>query len=161
MMPVERRVYQRLILACFLISLLTLALTAFQIALALFILALIPGLPESPRWLVLKGRDDEALTVLAALSDLDEEDEKVQSEFKAVKDVAFEMSKGGFRDCFRLNRNRNFHRTVLGETQPKYIQYPSLCLRLLGYVNQMFQQISGINISELLQRLSLHTARLY
>lgn len=78
--------------------------------------------------LVLKGRDDEALTVLAALSDLDEEDEKVQSEFKAVKDVAFEMSRGGFRDCFRLNRNRNFHRTCL------------------GYVNQMFQQISGINI---------------
>lgn len=63
--------------------------------------------------------------MLAALSDLDEEDEKVQSEFKAVKDVAFEMSKGGFRDCFTLNRNRNFHRTAL------------------GYVNQMFQQISG------------------
>lgn len=36
--------------------------------------------------LVLKGRDDEALTVLAALSDLDEQDEKVQSEFKAVKE---------------------------------------------------------------------------
>lgn len=76
----------------------------------------------------MKGRDDEALTVLAALSDLDEEDEKVQTEFKAVKDVAFEMSKGGFRNCFETNRNRNLHRTVL------------------GYVNQMFQQISGINI---------------
>lgn len=56
--------------------------------------------------LVLKGRDDEALTVLAALSDLEENDEKVQSEFKAVKDVAFEMSKGGFKNCFELNRNR-------------------------------------------------------
>jgi len=44
--------------------------------------------------------------VLAALSDLDQQDEKVQSEFKAVKDVAFEMSKGGFRDCFALNKNR-------------------------------------------------------
>ncbi|KAF2443571.1 general substrate transporter [Karstenula rhodostoma CBS 690.94] len=101
---------------------------AFQIILALFILALIPGLPESPRWLVLKGRDEDALQVLCALSDLPPEDKKIQSEFRAVKDTVFEMQKGGFGDCFRMNNNRNFHRTAL------------------AYVNQMFQQISGINI---------------
>lgn len=101
---------------------------AFQIVLALFILAFIPGLPESPRWLVLKGREDEALDVLCALSDLPREDKKIQSEFQAVKDTVFEMEKGGFRDCFKFNKNRNFHRTAL------------------AYVNQMFQQISGINI---------------
>ena len=78
--------------------------------------------------LVLRGRDDEALHVLAALSNLPEDDEHVQSEFQAVKDVAFEMAKGGFRHCFQTNSNRNLHRTIL------------------GYVNQMFQQISGINI---------------
>jgi MFS family permease len=100
----------------------------FQIILAVFILIAIPGLPESPRWLVLKGRDEDALDVLAALSNLPREDKKIQSEFRAVKDVVFEMSKGGFRECFRFNRNRNFHRTVL------------------AYVNQMFQQISGINL---------------
>lgn len=101
---------------------------AFQIILALFVIALIPGLPESPRWLVLKGREEEALLVLAALSDLPPENKKIQAEFQAVKDVALEMSKGGFWDCFKLNRNRNFHRTAL------------------AYVNQMFQQISGINL---------------
>lgn len=101
---------------------------AFQIVLCIFIVSTVMGLPESPRWLVLKGRDDEALSVLAALSDLPEEDQKVQSEFQAVKDVAFEMAKGGFKDCFATNRNRNLHRTIL------------------AYVNQMFQQISGINI---------------
>lgn len=96
---------------------------AFQIVLAVFILVTIPGLPESPRWLVLKNREDDALQVLCALSDLPPEDKKIQSEFQAVKDTVFEMSKGGFRDCFRMNRNRNFHRTAL------------------AYVNQMFQQV--------------------
>lgn len=53
---------------------------------------------------------------------------RIQSEFTAVKDTVIEMSQGRFKDCFAQNRNRNLHRTVL------------------GYVNQMFQQISGINI---------------
>jgi MFS family permease len=99
---------------------------AFQIIFALFILALIPGLPESPRWLVLKGRYDEALEVLAALSDASVDDKKIQAEFQAVKDVTLEMEKGGFRDCFKMNKDRNFHRTVL------------------AYVNQMFQQVSAV-----------------
>ncbi|KAK4543135.1 hypothetical protein LTR36_005913 [Oleoguttula mirabilis] len=101
---------------------------AFQILLALFILALIPGLPESPRWLVFKGRDETALEVLAALSDLPPDDPKIQDEFNAVKDTVFEMAQGSFSDTLKTNRNRNLHRTIL------------------AYVNQMFQQISGINI---------------
>jgi hypothetical protein len=96
---------------------------AFQIILALFILIAIPGLPESPRWLILKGREDEALDVLCALSNLPKEDKKIQNEFIAVKDSVFEEASGGFMDCFKMNRNRNFHRTCL------------------AYVNQMFQQV--------------------
>jgi MFS family permease len=98
---------------------------AFQIILAIFIVCAIPGLPESPRWLALKGRDARALQVLAALSDLPEDDKRVQDEFQAVKDTVYEMQKGKFTDVFKTNRNRNLHRTIL------------------GYVNQMFQQISG------------------
>lgn len=74
--------------------------------------------------LVLKGRDTEAIQVLSALDNTTEDDPKVQQEFRAVKDTVFEMARGSFTDCFKLNRNRNFHRT------------------LLGYVNQTFQQVS-------------------
>lgn len=101
---------------------------AFQIILALFVALFIPGLPESPRWLVLKGREEEALEVLSALSDLPADDPKIHSDFVAVKDAALEMASGDFKDCFKTNSNRNLHRTIL------------------GYVNQMFQQVRCFHI---------------
>ncbi|ETN38045.1 uncharacterized protein HMPREF1541_07668 [Cyphellophora europaea CBS 101466] len=101
---------------------------AFQCFFALVILGFIMELPESPRWLVLRGREREATEVLAALSDLPEEDKFIQSEFATIKDTVLEMEKSSFKDLFTMDENRNFHRVVL------------------AYVNQMFQQISGINL---------------
>ncbi|WPH01755.1 Hypothetical protein R9X50_00460700 [Acrodontium crateriforme] len=101
---------------------------AFQIIFAVIILLTILGLPESPRWLILKGREDQALNVLACLNDLPEDDEYIVNEFAAIKDTVLEMGQGGFKDLFTMGPDRNFHRACL------------------GYVNQMFQQISGINL---------------
>lgn len=110
---------------------------AFQIVFCFFILSCVMGLPESPRWLILKGREDEARDVIAAVADLETDDPWVENEFRSIKEVALEMSKGTFADLFALDRNRSFHRTCL------------------AYVNQMFQQISGINL------ITYYAAKIY
>lgn len=85
-------------------------------------------MPESPRWLILKGRDAEAMHVLAHLNDMPEDSPYIQNEYTAIKDTVLEMQKGSFSDLFTRGPDRHFHRTVL------------------AYVNQVFQQISGINL---------------
>jgi sugar porter (SP) family MFS transporter len=101
---------------------------AFQIVFCLLILAFILELPESPRWLILKGREDEAMQVLAALSDTATDDKYVTAEFVEIKDTVLEQQQTTFRDLFTMDEDRHFHRVAL------------------AYVNQVFQQISGINL---------------
>lgn len=76
----------------------------------------------------MKGRDDDALEVLECLNLLPRDDPYIQNEFKSIKATVVEMNKGSYRSLFKMSEYREFHRVAL------------------AYVNQMFQQISGINL---------------
>ena len=101
---------------------------AFQNVFALIIFAFVMPLPESPRWLILKGREEEAYQVLGAVLDLPTSDPYIHQEFAAIKDAVLAQENVSFRDLFTMDENRHFHRTVL------------------AYINQMCQQISGITV---------------
>lgn len=76
-------------------------------------------MPESPRWLVMKNRDEEAKQVLAALAgpDILAEDEAVVSTYTAIRQVIeYEIHTGGefsYREMFTGGDLQNFRRICL------------------------------------------------
>lgn len=106
---------------------------AWRFPIAFQIVLIIPTfltifLPESPRWLMLKGREREARHVLAALDEVPENDPIVDLKVDEIKEGLAVTHGVGLRDLFRQGRGHYFHRTAL------------------AFVIQMFQQISGINL---------------
>ncbi|BEI81608.1 hypothetical protein CcaverHIS002_0207680 [Cutaneotrichosporon cavernicola] len=105
---------------------------AFQIVFAIIMIGCIYGfrLPDSPRWLVSKGRYAEAVAVLAALDNTTVDDPEIRRTFHGIVDSAQQESKEKFsvRELMSHGKTQHFRRT------------------LLGFLAQMFQQISGINL---------------
>ena len=95
---------------------------AFQGVFILGILLILPFLPESPRWLVHKGRIEEATDVFARLGGKDttindpvilrERDEVISSVEEEKK-----LGEASWGEVFTEGRNRNISRVLLGAGQ--------------------------------------------
>lgn len=119
---------------------------AFQIVFAIAVFVGMAGLPESPRWLIGHGRDEEARHVLTALHGDEGTDELINSEMRVIQEtVRQSKNQGGFREL--LTGGKTQHRRRM----------------LIGASTQFFQQFTGCNAaiyySTVLFTTSLHQSR--
>ncbi|KAI9351069.1 general substrate transporter [Zopfochytrium polystomum] len=99
-----------------------------QIVPALLLLGLMFSVPFSPRWLVRKGRNDEALETIAKLRALPKDHPEVRDEYDLIiEDFRLEQSVGdaGWGEVFKGSNGRRV---------------------FIGVMNQAMQQLTGINV---------------
>ncbi|KIK35386.1 hypothetical protein CY34DRAFT_57240, partial [Suillus luteus UH-Slu-Lm8-n1] len=112
---------------------------ALQLVFEIIMVTCIGFLPESPRWLVKRGRNAEAMAVISAMEDKLPTDPEVQRTYHGICEaVAVETSsQGSLRELTTGGRSQNFRRTVI------------------AVVFMMMQQLTGINLTIVFQRLGL------
>lgn len=107
---------------------------AFQLIFPLVVVSVLPFIPESPRWLLLKDRTDEALNVVARLmgKNLPVDNPHVVAEFisiqQSLREERAEAARTSMKDVFTFkDRTQNLRRL------------------LLSCGTQLMQQFSGVN----------------
>lgn len=105
---------------------------AFQCAFAIVLLIGILCLPESPRWLVKKGENEQAAKVLAQIDSTTPDDVMVQTTLRqlqeAIQGAEELLGDFSYKELLTHGREQNFYRTAI------------------AFTAQAFQQLSGINL---------------
>ncbi|KAL8713733.1 MAG: hypothetical protein Q9220_002259 [cf. Caloplaca sp. 1 TL-2023] len=120
---------------------------AFQIIFALILVIPMYWLPESPRWLLTRGRDDEGAIVIAALRglELDSKETLLQKQIILDSIAASGYSKNGntpLKAVFTNGRTQHFRRMMLGVSS-QFMQQVGGCNAVIYYFPILFEQSIG------------------
>jgi hypothetical protein len=114
---------------------------SFQLVFAVIIVGGMLVLPESPRWLLARDRDEEGTAVIAALYDEPIDSPKVLMEKRVIMESMIASGQIGekpkFRDLLTSGKTQHLRRCILGAS------------------SQIMQQVGGCNVSPLLSLPSI------
>ncbi|KAM0720181.1 hypothetical protein Q7P37_004317 [Cladosporium fusiforme] len=102
---------------------------AFAVVILLPALLMVSFLPESPRYLLLCAKEEEATKVLSALEELPPGHEDVRREVLLIKNTVIRMASGSSgAGLFSMGKERHLHRLIL------------------AVLLQLMQQFTGVNL---------------
>ena len=116
---------------------------AFQIVFALIVLIGMIWLPESPRWLLTRGRMDEGERVIAALRGLEINDKETQLQKRIIMDSIHASGYAGrkgvpLKAVFTGGRTQHFRRMMLGVSS-QFMQQVGGCNAVIYYFPILFE----------------------
>ncbi|CEL02521.1 Putative Hexose carrier protein [Aspergillus calidoustus] len=134
------------------------------IALQLFFIAVlfatIPWLPESPRWLLSHGHDEEAIQVLACIEGKAMDDPYITTQYDEIKySINYERDNAiRWRDLIRRNKSdgtKTLRRLILGASTQAIQQFqginimsyylPTVLINSVGFSNSMSRLLTACN----------------
>ncbi|KAL7619969.1 hypothetical protein AAE478_010517 [Parahypoxylon ruwenzoriense] len=119
---------------------------AFQCVFAVVVIILMTRLPESPRWLLTKDRNEEAATVLAAINGERRDNPEIRTEIAVIIDAIRASGHVGgvtpISDLFTGGPTQHFRRLLLGASS-QMMQQLSGCNAVIYYFPILFQTSIG------------------
>jgi hypothetical protein len=119
--------------------------------LSLVVVAFTFAFPESPRWLALKGRSEEARQVIAVIDDVEVDSEHVDfilSSITSINDLYSE--KASFSSLFKYGREKIVYRLLIASATQLYSTMSGSAL-ITYYAEQLFTTIGlSHNMSRIL-----------